>query len=131
MEVCSKHRMNHGPMLRWAVDVSEASCESLKLNHPETQVRNETVNDFFDLLKEWEKLCKRYVVNIGKKKDSTSWKSNAEDSRKEAQSYSAMPAGEYEVLRLVGICYGDPTNVGKRGLKFKVCNLFHFVLFVF
>ncbi|XP_038980599.1 DNA (cytosine-5)-methyltransferase CMT2-like isoform X2 [Phoenix dactylifera] len=105
---------------RWAVDVSVASCESLKLNHPETQVRNEAVNDFFDLLKEWEKLCKRYGVNTGKMKDSTSWKSNVKDSRKEAQSYSAIPAGEYEVLRLVDICYGDPTNVGKRGLKFKV-----------
>ncbi|XP_073114206.1 DNA (cytosine-5)-methyltransferase CMT2 isoform X2 [Elaeis guineensis] len=91
---------------RWAVDVSEASCEGLKLNHPETQ--------------EWEKLCKRYVVNIGKKKDSTSWKSNVKDSRKEAQTYSAIPAAEYEVLRIVDICYGDPTNVGKRGLKFKV-----------
>lgn len=105
---------------RWAVDVNKASCESLKLNHPETQVRKGTADDFFDLLKEWEKLCKRYVININKVKASTPSKSNLKDSRKEAQSYSAILAGEYEVLKLVDICYGDPTKVGKRGLKFKV-----------
>lgn len=27
---------------------------------------------------------------------------------------------EYEVDKLVDICYGDPTETGKRGLKFKV-----------
>lgn len=27
---------------------------------------------------------------------------------------------EYEVERLVDICYGDPNDTGKRGLKFKV-----------
>lgn len=29
-------------------------------------------------------------------------------------------SGEYEVARLIDICYGDPSNKGKRGLKFKV-----------
>lgn len=27
---------------------------------------------------------------------------------------------EYEVSRLVDICYGDPSESGERGLKFKV-----------
>ncbi|KAL6979944.1 DNA (cytosine-5-)-methyltransferase [Sarracenia purpurea var. burkii] len=52
---------------RWAVDDNKSACDSLKLNHPETQI----------------------------------------------------PAGEYEVLHLVDICYGDPSKMGKRGLKFK------------
>ncbi|KAG6382774.1 hypothetical protein SASPL_157516 [Salvia splendens] len=76
---------------RWAVDIDEAACRSLKLNHPETQVtRNEAAEDFFDLLKEWDRICRKY--------------------------------GKYEQkeLRLVDICYGDPSDSGKRGLKFKV-----------
>lgn len=28
--------------------------------------------------------------------------------------------GEYEVSSLVDICYGDPSNTGEHGLKFKV-----------
>lgn len=31
-----------------------------------------------------------------------------------------VPRGEYEVGGLVDICYGDPSETGKRGLKFKV-----------
>lgn len=71
------------------------------------------------------------MVNIGEMKDNTFSKSIVKDSGKEAQLNSAIPAGEYEVLRLVDICYGDPTDVGKHGLKFKVCSLIHFLLFVF
>ncbi|KAK6163736.1 hypothetical protein DH2020_000600 [Rehmannia glutinosa] len=42
---------------KWAVDINQYACESLKLNHPETQVRNESAEDFLHLLREWEKLC--------------------------------------------------------------------------
>lgn len=31
-----------------------------------------------------------------------------------------IPPGELEVASLTDICYGDPTNSGKRGVKFKV-----------
>lgn len=34
-----------------------------------------------------------------------------------------LPTSEYEVSSLVDICYGDPTETGKRGLKFMVNNL--------
>ncbi|PQQ09602.1 hypothetical protein Pyn_26374 [Prunus yedoensis var. nudiflora] len=44
---------------RWALDSDKSACESLKLNHPETQVRNEAAEHFLELLKEWEKLCRR------------------------------------------------------------------------
>jgi len=33
---------------------------------------------------------------------------------------SEIAPDEYEVLRFVDICYGDPTECGERGLKFKV-----------
>ncbi|KAE8036996.1 hypothetical protein FH972_009624 [Carpinus fangiana] len=42
---------------KWAVDINEHACKSLKQNHPETEVRNEPAEDFLLLLKEWEKLC--------------------------------------------------------------------------
>ncbi|PKU81878.1 DNA (cytosine-5)-methyltransferase CMT2 [Dendrobium catenatum] len=46
---------------KWAVDFNEAACQSLKLNHPEVQVRNEKVDDFLALLKEWSNLCEQYA----------------------------------------------------------------------
>ncbi|KAL6955719.1 DNA (cytosine-5-)-methyltransferase [Sarracenia purpurea var. burkii] len=105
---------------RWAVDDNKSACDSLKLNHPETQVRNETADDFLELLKGWEKLCQWYVFN---NLDQTQ-KSRAENTRKVKSSSNSpsdveIPAGEYEVLHLVDICYGDPSKMGKRGLKFK------------
>nr|AVP26961.1 chromomethylase [Salvia miltiorrhiza] len=51
-------------MTKWAVDYNSSACESLRLNHPETNVRNESAEDFLDLLKQWESLCKRYVSDI-------------------------------------------------------------------
>ncbi|XP_058103901.1 DNA (cytosine-5)-methyltransferase CMT2-like isoform X2 [Magnolia sinica] len=105
---------------RWAVDFNESACQSLRLNHPETQVRNETAEDFLDLLKEWEKLCK-WHVDTGTEKV---WKSCTRLSRMvdtEIDSHDdKIPPGEYEVLKLVDICYGDPCKMGKRGLRFKV-----------
>nr|CAD1831004.1 unnamed protein product [Ananas comosus var. bracteatus] len=103
---------------RWAVDSEEAACKSLKLNHPETLVRNETAVDFLDLLKAWEKLCEKYVRH-GKAKSSNS---NVRAPRKDNgdDSSSSESDEEFVVSKLVDICYGDPTNVGKRGLKFKV-----------
>ncbi|KAJ0961183.1 hypothetical protein J5N97_000826 [Dioscorea zingiberensis] len=50
---------------KWAVDSDKAACESMKLNHTETQIRNESAVDFLDLLKEWERLCRCYAVGIG------------------------------------------------------------------
>ncbi|KAL5973615.1 hypothetical protein ACLOJK_030268 [Asimina triloba] len=105
---------------RWAVDVNESACESLKFNHPGTQVRNETAEDFLDLLKAWEKLCKKYSVNsVSQQRKSTRGFSSMND-RKINSHGDKIPAGEYDVLKLVDICYGDPCEVGKRGLRFKV-----------
>nr|GFB98019.1 DNA (cytosine-5)-methyltransferase 1 [Tanacetum cinerariifolium] len=50
---------------RWAVDLSQYACASLKLNHPETEVRNESAEDFLSLLKEWAVLCQTFNVAGG------------------------------------------------------------------
>lgn len=85
------------------------------------QVRNEAAEDFLELLKEWEKLCKKYVVkdieSIDQLRSSTSTMANENENSPEDIDISS---GEYEVSRLVDICFGDPTGTGKRGLKFKV-----------
>lgn len=72
-------------------------------------------------MKAWEKLCEKYVRH-GKAKSSNS---NVRAPRKDNgdDSSSSESDEEFVVSKLVDICYGDPTNVGKRGLKFKVCVL--------
>ncbi|OAY70010.1 DNA (cytosine-5)-methyltransferase 1 [Ananas comosus] len=99
---------------RWAVDINSHACESLKLNHPRTEVRNEKAEDFLALLKEWEKLCKKYKVAASENGEHCCFDDD------EADDSSEVPKGEFEVGKLVGICYGDPHNIGKVGLKFKV-----------
>ncbi|KAJ8634535.1 hypothetical protein MRB53_008802 [Persea americana] len=108
---------------RWAVDLNEFACQSLKKNHPETQVRNEKAEDFLLLIKEWEKLCKRFSLLGSAKLQSRS--SNAilgEDDESDGvlEEEAKTPEGEFEVGRLVGICFGDPNEIGVQGLKFKV-----------
>ncbi|KAH7668771.1 DNA (cytosine-5-)-methyltransferase protein [Dioscorea alata] len=105
---------------KWAVDSDNAACESLKLNHPETQIRNESADDFLDLLKEWKRLCKCYAVGICNQRKPNLRASRVKKSNPRAKDDSSMASEEFEVSRLVDICYGDPANVGKRGLKFKV-----------
>ncbi|KAD3641992.1 hypothetical protein E3N88_31216 [Mikania micrantha] len=56
---------------KWAVDANEEACESLRLNHLETQIRNESANDFLDLIKEWDKLCKKYPVKKKRQRHDT------------------------------------------------------------
>ncbi|KAL5550863.1 hypothetical protein UlMin_001039 [Ulmus minor] len=100
---------------RWALDANKDACESLKLNHPETYVRNEAAEDFLDLLKEWEKLCKLYKSDDFERTRST--RSGASSSVKSDDDSSDE---EFEVSKLVDICYGDPNGTDKRGLYFKV-----------
>ncbi|KAJ7953371.1 Cytosine-specific methyltransferase [Quillaja saponaria] len=106
---------------RWALDSNKSACESLKLNHPDTHVRNESAEDFLELLKEWEKLCKRYRVDDAEKKHQL--RSNTSKGvRSSVNSYSddEGSTGEYEVSRIIDICFGDPNENGKSGINFKV-----------
>ncbi|CAL4910919.1 unnamed protein product [Urochloa decumbens] len=102
---------------RWAVDGDEVACESFRLNHPETRVRNETTDDFLELLKEWEKLCKTYVKLHSKVKSRSKISTQ---SSNETPDCSTIPPEEFEVWKLVDICFGDPNGVRNRGLYFKV-----------
>ncbi|CAK9153274.1 unnamed protein product [Ilex paraguariensis] len=108
-------------MMKWAVDFDRSACDSLKLNHPEAQVRNEAAEDFLELLKKWEKLCKWYVFDdLDRKLQSRSDDVEEAKTNIDTPLDAKIPAGEYEVSHLVDICYGDPNKTGKRGLKFKV-----------
>uniref|UniRef100_A0ACD5X0P7 Uncharacterized protein n=1 Tax=Avena sativa TaxID=4498 RepID=A0ACD5X0P7_AVESA len=101
---------------RWAVDNDEVACESFRLNHPETRVRNEATDDFLELLKEWQKLCKQYVGQSEVKDHADA----LTDSSNGIPDDSTDPPEELEVWKLVDICFGDPNNVRKRCLYFKV-----------
>lgn len=43
------------------------------------------------------------------------------ESSNETPGFSTVPPEEFEVWKLVDICFGDPSNVKKRCLYFKVC----------
>lgn len=106
---------------RWALDKNKPACESIQLNHPETQIRNESAQDFLSLLKEWDKLCKRYAVNnAGSVTKSCSRVSRATQNDVKSRSQSKGQSDELEVASVVDICYGDPCNTRKRGLYFQV-----------
>ncbi|KAM0881579.1 hypothetical protein ACQ4PT_032866 [Festuca glaucescens] len=102
---------------QWAVDLNTHACNSLKHNHPFTQVRNEKAENFLSLLREWDTLCKNYDVHnrICLSSDLPRTSNNDENYGNEP-----FPKGTFEVERLVDICYGDPNSMGKIGLWFKV-----------
>ncbi|XP_057544800.1 DNA (cytosine-5)-methyltransferase 1-like [Amaranthus tricolor] len=95
---------------KWAVDLNEDACESLRRNHPETEVRNEMAEEFLSLLKEWEKLCNNMVLSVPPPppNEVTHLDDNTDDD-------SPLEPGEFEVENLLEICY-----VKKKGLYFKV-----------
>ncbi|KAK1417776.1 hypothetical protein QVD17_26910 [Tagetes erecta] len=106
---------------RWAIDYHKSACDSLKLNHPETEVRHITAEDFLELLKEWERLCKLYILEDSDKMIETSCVGENESTIDGSSLLDTDVApGEYEVSSLVDICYGDPSETGLHGLKFKV-----------
>ncbi|XP_028100036.1 DNA (cytosine-5)-methyltransferase CMT2-like isoform X6 [Camellia sinensis] len=106
---------------KWAIDIDKSACESLKLNHPTTQIRNESAEDFLDLLNEWNILCKQYVVsNASKTHEPNSIVKKAAKKDVNSKNDHKTRKGEYEVASLVDICYGDPNETGKRGLHFQV-----------
>ncbi|XP_062205913.1 DNA (cytosine-5)-methyltransferase 3-like [Phragmites australis] len=95
---------------RWAVDLNSYACESLKYNHPQTEVRNEKADEFLALLREWTVLCDKYVHE-----DVGSDLAGSEDQEDEG---SPLDRDEFVVEKLIGICYGGSGR--KKGLYFKV-----------
>ncbi|XP_059287851.1 DNA (cytosine-5)-methyltransferase CMT3-like [Lycium ferocissimum] len=110
---------------KWAVDLNPYACDSLRLNHPESQVRNEYASDFLSLLKEWVQLC----VSCSLVKSSVpphpllkvTDEVDEEEDDDEGDDSDDVTEGEiFEVEELLEVCYGDPNNVNKPGLYFKV-----------
>ncbi|CAO2819693.1 unnamed protein product [Amaranthus hypochondriacus] len=102
---------------RWAIDADSLACESLRLNHSNIHVKNETAEDFLELLKQWERLCKKYVIEETQKPISS--REEVSDLA-EASSDSQSDSNELEVSSLVDICYVDADGSEEQGLKFKV-----------
>ncbi|KAJ6805850.1 DNA (cytosine-5)-methyltransferase CMT3-like [Iris pallida] len=101
---------------RWAVDFNPHACESLKFNHPETEVRNELAQDFLAVLHEWERLCQKFGFgneNVLPEEDSS-------DDDEGPDEGSTVSSGEFEVGKIIDMCYGETSGVKKVGLKFKV-----------
>lgn len=90
------------------------------------QVRNEKAEDFLALLREWETLCRKFSLIDCDNSSSDERESCVEDEDYCDEEGTAIPCGEYEVGRIVGICYGDPSNIGNVGLKFKVWKMKNF-----
>ncbi|CAO2145112.1 unnamed protein product [Urochloa humidicola] len=95
---------------RWAVDLNSFACQSLKYNHPQTEVRNEKADEFLALLREWAVLCDKYVH-----KEVGSYSVVLEDNE---DGGSPLDKDEFVVEKLIGICYGGSGR--KNGLYFKV-----------
>ncbi|XP_027362707.1 DNA (cytosine-5)-methyltransferase CMT3 [Abrus precatorius] len=106
---------------RWAVDINTHASKSLKLNHPETQVRNEPAEDFLNLIKAWAKLCEEFSL-LGSERSDSDFDVDEDDvdNVNNEVSVNQSDSGEFEVEKLLAVCYGDPNNVNKPGLYFKV-----------
>ncbi|TKY70271.1 putative DNA (cytosine-5)-methyltransferase CMT1 [Spatholobus suberectus] len=110
---------------RWAVDINRHACKSLKLNHPETQVRNEPAENFLNLIKAWAKLCEEFSLLGSERSDSDPKVDEDEVDNEEGDVKNEEPGNqsdseEFEVEKLLAVCYGDPNKVKQPGLYFKV-----------
>ncbi|KAK9716133.1 hypothetical protein RND81_06G213100 [Saponaria officinalis] len=106
---------------RWAIDTDSPACESLRLNHPETQVRNEAAEDFLELLKQWAKLCEKFVTeDVERQFPPIEKLPDLSENSADAHLDSDAESEELEVSSLLDIQYGSTDKSGKRELKFKV-----------
>ncbi|XP_060196738.1 DNA (cytosine-5)-methyltransferase CMT3-like [Lycium barbarum] len=110
---------------KWAVDLNRYACDSLKVNHPETEVRNEAASDFLLLLKEWEQLCASCSLLKSNTPPHPLLKVEDEeednDGGDEDEGSGDVEEGEiFEVQEISEVCYGDPKEIKKPGLYFKV-----------
>ncbi|CAD6202792.1 unnamed protein product [Miscanthus lutarioriparius] len=76
-------------------------------------VRNEKAEDFLVLLKEWDALCKKYIVQKDTILESEVARSLTDDEDE------PLSEDTYEVEKLLDICHGDPNSSRKVGLWFK------------
>lgn len=83
-------------------------------------MRNEDAENYYILLKEWEKLCKEF--NVVKSENAEREAHDIGSDESELDSGGVSP-GEFEVDKFIGICYGDPSKRKKVGLYLKVFSL--------
>ncbi|KAG9155955.1 hypothetical protein Leryth_012031 [Lithospermum erythrorhizon] len=114
---------------KWAIDINQYACSSLRLNHPETQVRNEPAENFLSLMEEWYQLCASYSLvsgsspdqHVGLATNEDSEVSGGEDNKDEEDEEDDDNDDEvYEVEEILEICYGDPKENNESGLHFKI-----------
>ncbi|KAL9679234.1 hypothetical protein QQ045_017090 [Rhodiola kirilowii] len=108
---------------RWAVDMNEYACETLRNNHPETVVRNEMAGNFLSLLKEWRKLCATFSLITASEADQLydiPIEEEDETDDDEDNPDNGKDSEIFEVDKVLDICYGDPNEVKKEGLYLKV-----------
>ncbi|XP_006300392.2 DNA (cytosine-5)-methyltransferase CMT3 [Capsella rubella] len=118
---------------KWAVDMNPHACKSLEHNHPETQVRNMSAEDFLLLLKEWLKLCIHFSLRTcpnSEEYNNLYGMSNVEDNEDESKESDNEDEGKesdnedngevFTVEKIVGISFGDPKKIKERGLYLKV-----------
>lgn len=89
-------------------------------------MRNEAAEDFLSLLKEWEKLCRHFLLfGSGKcpQQSSNSVADHPEEDDDNDDEGSEGVEEEFEVERLLAVCFGDPNKQKKHGLYFKVSQL--------
>ncbi|KAK1386612.1 DNA (Cytosine-5)-methyltransferase CMT3 [Heracleum sosnowskyi] len=104
---------------KWAVDLNKYACESLKYNHPQTEVRNEKAEEFLALLKEWERLCSLFSL-IGDKSHQKQISPPEMDNIEEDEEEEVDNEEIFEVEKILSICYGIPDGQEKVGLYFKI-----------
>nr|VDC65462.1 unnamed protein product [Brassica rapa] len=104
---------------KWAVDINSFACDSLRLNHPETeQVRNEAAEDFLKLLIEWRKLCQKFglisstevIESDGDSEDEEEDGDENDDADGDSNG-SDIPPEEFEVDKFLDICFGNPNGL--------------------
>nr|VDC95102.1 unnamed protein product [Brassica oleracea] len=92
---------------KWAVDTSKYAVQSIKYNHPETEVRNESAEDFLYLLKKWEKLCIHFSLiesADSEKYENLYGMSAVEEVEDGSDESDVKDGGEvFEVEKIVGI----------------------------
>ncbi|XP_045828599.1 DNA (cytosine-5)-methyltransferase 3-like isoform X2 [Trifolium pratense] len=73
-------------------------------------VRNESTENFLNLIKEWEKLCDEFVF---KPPESAESDEEADDEEPKNQSDSE----EFEMERFLSVCYDNPNEAKKPGTR--------------
>ncbi|KAK1386475.1 Chromomethylase [Heracleum sosnowskyi] len=105
---------------KWAVDLNKFACQSLKHNHPETEVRNEKAEEFLALLKEWERLCSLFSLIGDTGPQQISFPETENNDETDDAEAKVDNQEIFEVEEILSICYGLPEGQKDVGLYFKI-----------